>query len=304
MPKHAQMSQLIHNAFPDLPETDFSAILKDSVLCAQAAELALKNAWTHKIILALNGYGFQDILFAFEEDNQVFCSKLNPFYKTTLPLDPTKRITYGDVCLHAHDYQLFVTALKPYENCILPFKTNTLFHMKTLAPVFRRDIFSVPKNTSDKEVLNRKKELDVFLSKMGKIFGTQKFWQELFSDRIQQLDSLEGEYPFRKKSESLYTIMDVCLENNLPNTAIQMIDEVYGKNKDYNAVVRLLKGSTTLNLFQKNMRLNYNKQPKNSVTKVMDHLRKILPIHLYHSQVEGRRMWNDTGYQRGELQLE
>ena len=306
MPKQSQMSQIIHAAFPDLSEKEIPAVSEDSTLCAQAIELALKNAWTHKIILGMNGFGFQDMLFAFEENDQDFCSKLNPFYKTALPKgDSSARITYGDVCLQAHDYQIFVTALKPYENCILPFKTDTLFHMNAWAPVIRKDIFAVPKKTSEKkEFLKQKEGLDVFLSEMGKIFGTQNFWQELFSDRIEQIDSLEGEYAFHKNSENKQTIMDVCLENNLPNTAIQMIDEVYGKNKDYNAVVRLLKGAVTFNLFKENKRLDFTKQPKNGVTKVMDHLRDILPVHLYHSQVEGRRMWNDTGYQRGELQLE
>ncbi len=304
MPKQSQMSQIIHSAFPDLSEKEIPAVLENSDLCNCAVELALKNAWTHKFILGMHGQGFTDLIFALDENDQVFYSKLSPFYKTIVPRRTTEPITYGDVALRGQDYQSFVNVLKPYENCILPFKTNTLFHMETLAPVFRKDIFAVSKNTSDEKVLNQKKEFDVFLSEMGKIFGTQKFWQELFSDRVRQLDSLEGEYPFHKNSESLYTIMDICLENNLPNTAIQMIDEVYGKNKDYNAVVRLLKGSVTFNLFKENRRLDFSKQPKNDVTKVMDYLRKLLPVHLYHSQVEGRRLWNDTGYQRGELQLE
>lgn len=293
MSRHAL--NLIHEAFPDLTSREVIQLADNPEIQCAATELTLKNVLTYKIILGLSGYGIYGLTEIFDFIDDDWASQINPFYRAKMPPNyGVPSLTWCDACLNGHDYEEAVKGLKPWENFILPFKMKTLFCAARHAASIKKDIFAPPpaRNAYNKEALiKRKPALDLFLAQMGKLFKTGFVWGEFFNfPEMKDLDSLSKTYEFQKGKEP-QTIMDVCLTNNLPQTAVQLIDEVYESEKTPQAVTALLKGSITQNLFKENKRFDFKKRPKNTVTEVMDHLENLLPRDIYLSKVEGRYVY-------------
>ena len=276
------VATIIHSAYPDLPVCDVFRAIKNQDIVQSAFKLALKNTYTHDKIRTLCGF---NLLTA---DVNFDASKINPFYKIKPHPTDDEYHTFIDINISAKDYAFaseVLSHIQPHE--VLPHKITSVFNPRLSAKRIRKDIFqditSVPFETKEKERI-QKQGLDSFLTQMIRLTSAQETFDSVFRDKISGYFHLHQ--PYRFKGNESQTILEVCLKNNLPSTALAVINELNSNQK----LIDSIRLPAIQTMFQNELSKSCTSSHKQSCVKqVMNHLEKILPSDIYLKDVTQKK---------------
>lgn len=269
---------IIHAAYPDLPICEVYSAIKNNDIVKSAFKFALKNTYTHDKIRTLCGFNLLTADANFEP------SKINPFYKIKPHSYDEEYHTLIDINIMAKDYAFaceILSHIQPHE--VLPKKITSFLNPTLTAKRIRKDLFKdLSTLTSEKKAQARieKQNLDSLLTHIIRLTSAQETFDALFRDKLCGYFHLDKPQKFRKDTSQ--TILEICMQNDMPLTAGAVINEL-NENKKLIDSIRM----PAIQTLFKNEQSNSHKN--SCVRKVMEHLEKILPSDIYLKDVTQKK---------------
>lgn len=292
--------ELILSVWPDLTNQEAEKTAQ-SPQNLQKALYHYTQQYTQYCVEELAGFHLSDLLNRDDYDFRLNFKWTNPFLKVK-PFEESISYTLGSFLLtygYFSETKQLVDHLISFE--ATPEKISEALQLESVQKSLQQYIFST---ISPKAILRekqektlKKKELDACLSVIGQHIGYLNMFGQIFQDTAGDELSPFHMYSFDKHQSKPVTLLEMCVQNNLPLTALNLTKQLFEKENNPDTVISLFETQFLQHEIQSAYTIRHERNKRHPLTQLVDYLENILPSdkfiqlatgknpHPYHSEI-------------------
>ncbi len=271
--------------------------LSDELTTCRLEQIDNEHTYTKLCMECLSGFHMKCMV---EDDDNPFkidFNKIDPFLKIQLYPAKNEEPPYTMGCfLLERKYYLFANQLMHFlsKQKLTKKQYEEAFQLDEIGPKLKShalELFNASHYPDTKQCAQRNKEFyaarfyrDICFSNMIILMGTETFLEKLFAQKNSEASPLDKYYFYNPNTKKQETIIDICLQYGLPNTAITIIKEQQ-KFGNLNNIEQLLSGDVTKKALRYYRKNNVKTDMEYSAKELFLYLEKTLPVDLFYKCV-------------------